>query len=148
MMKSRRRALKSLSQEKVVDIADYRQLRVGKTSRRLAIVTNDTAIIEGLKAQIQDAEVFAFDSRFSLEQALKSGEWDGVVLDQRDLGEDAVLICEKLKRQSKTEDLFVFILSNTETKELVREGFEKGCDEWITCIDPTHLARLIGHHLH
>ena len=148
-MKSKRKALKNLTQEKVVNIGDYRDLRNGRSIRRLAIVTTDQAVIEGLKKELQgNAEVYAFDSRFSLEQNLKNGEWDGVLLDERNLHEDAIALCEKIKKQIRSEDLFVVILSDNSEKEIVRSGYEKGCDEWITRLDDvTHLSRLISHHM-
>ena len=106
-------------------------------------------MVDKLNEQLQtSAEIQIFDSRFSLEQGLKNGEWDGVVLDERTLHEDALSLCEKLKRQNRFEDLFVIILSNDSSKEIVRLGYEKGCDEWITRLDDTnHLARLLSHHM-
>ena len=152
MMKSRRKALRSLTQEKVVSIGDYRKLRHGKTLKRVAFVTSDKALAEGIKAHFQtssETEIHLFDGRFSLEQALKTGEWDGVLLDERAMREDAIALCEKLKRHSsKFEDLFVVILSDNADKELIRKGYESGCDEWISKMgDTTNLARLLEHHI-
>lgn len=148
-MKSRRKALKSLIGEKIVSIADYRSMRNGKTARRLGVVTDNKALAEGLAEQLKlKAEVVTFDSRFALEQSLKSGEWDGVVLDERMLRDEAQGLCEKIKKNQKLEDVFVVILSEKSDKDTVRVGYEKGCDEWITKADDvTHLARLLSHHL-
>lgn len=148
-MKSRRKALRSLTQEKIVNIGDYRQIRQGRSIRRLAVVTGEKALFDSLVVQLQgQAELQYCDSRFSLEQSLKLGEWDGVVLDERLLHEDALSICEKLKKQTKIEDLFVVIISDQGAKELVRSGYERGCDEWITRPDDvTHLVKLLSHHL-
>lgn len=148
-MKSRRKALKSLTQEKVVNIGDYREIRHGRTLRRIAVVTENKPLFEQLVSQLQgQAELHHCDSRFSLEQSLKLGEWDGVILDERLLHEEALTVCEKLKKQSKSEELFVVILSDNNSKELVRQGYEKGCDEWITRFDDAnHLAKLLTHHL-
>ena len=149
-MKTRRKALKSLLSEKVVSIGDYRSLRNGPRVRKLALVTTDQKMSEGLTENLKsDAELSVFDSRFSLEQALKQGDWDGVILDEKTLSEEALSLCEKLKRQVKFEDLFVVILSTNSSKEMVREGYEKGCDEWITQVgDMSQLAKLLIHHLH
>jgi DNA-binding response OmpR family regulator len=69
-------------------------------------------------------------------------------LDERVLQEEASTLCEKIKKNSKLEDVFVVILSEVTDKEAVRIGYEKGCDEWITkAQDVTHLARLLSHHL-
>ena len=148
-MKSRRKALRVMSQEKVVNISNYRDLRNGRSARKVALVTTDKNLIEGLKEQLKDqAELQAFDGRFALEQGLKSGEWDGILLDERTLSKEALTLCEKIKRQGKFEELFVVILSNDASKDLVREGYEKGCDEWITKVDDyAHLARLVSHHM-
>lgn len=148
-MKSRRKALKSLTSEKIVNIADFRNIRNGRAQRRLAIVTDNKTMFEGLKEQLKaQADVFMFDSRFSLEQGLKTGEWDGVLLDQRLLQDDALSLCEKLKKNSKLEELFVVIVSDKNDKDIVRAGYEKGCDEWITRADDVnHLTRLLTHHL-
>lgn len=149
MMKSRRKALKSLTQEKVVNIADYRTIRNGRSLRKVAVVTNDQNLITELTAHLQNqAEIVGFDSRFSLEQGLKQGEWDGVLLDERLLQDDALTLCEKVKKQNKFEDLFVVIISDNSSKDLVRVSYEKGCDEWITRVDDAnHLSRLLVHHL-
>lgn len=148
-MKSRRKAIRTLAQEKIVNIGDYRNLRNGRSARRLAVVTTDKPMADGLKEQLaSQAEIVVFDSRFSLEQALKTGEWDGVLLDERTLHEDTLSLCEKIKKNSKSEELFVVILSDNSSKDLVRQGYEKGCDEWITKTDDVpHLARLLVHHI-
>lgn len=149
MMKSRRKALKSLISEKIVNISDFRSMRNGRQARRLAVVSDNKVLCDGLTEQLKgQAEVVTFDSRFSLEQGLKNGEWDGVLLDQRSLKDDALSLCEKLKKNSKLEDLFVVIVSDKNDKDIVRTGYEKGCDEWITRADDvSHLARLLSHHL-
>jgi len=149
MLKSRRKALRSLTQEKVVNIGDYRNLRNGRSLRRMAVVSTDKVLLEGLLPQLAtQAEVVAFDGRFSLEQGLKNGDWDGVLLDERSLQDDTLSLCEKLKKQSKYEDLFVVIISDKGTKDLVRSSYEKGCDEWITRTDDMNLlARLLSHHM-
>lgn len=149
MLKAKRKGLKNLLQEKVVNIGEYRSLKTGRGVRRIGLVSSDETMIEGLKNALQgQADVLAFASRFQLEQALKQGEWDGVLLDERALRDDTLALCEKLKRQNKLEDLFVIILSANSSKDLVRQGYEKGCDEWITRFDDVnHLARLLTQHM-
>lgn len=145
MLKTRRKALKNLLSEKVVNIGDYRSLRSGRGLRKVAMVTTDEALIKALRAELGEAiELAAFDSRFSFEQSLKQNEWDVALLDERALRDDTLTLCEKIKRQNKLEDLFVIILSSNTSKEIVRQGFEKGCDEWVSKFDDTaHLARLL-----
>lgn len=148
-MRSRRKALKSLIAEKIVNIGDYRTMRNGKQARRLAVVSDNKALCDGLIEQLKpQADVVAFDGRFSLEQGLKNSEWDGVLLDQRTLKDDTANLCEKIKKSSKSEEVFVVIVSDKNDKDIVRSGYEKGCDEWITRADDvSHLARLLTHHL-
>jgi len=148
-MKSKRKALKSLISEKIVNIGDYRSMRSGKQARRLAVVSDNKELCDGLVDQLKSsADVVAFDSRFSLEQGLKSSEWDGVLLDQRTLKDDTANLCEKIKKGAKSDEVFVVIVSDTTDKDIVRVGYEKGCDEWITRADDvSHLARLLSHHL-
>ncbi len=149
MLKTKRKALKTLLQEKVVSIGEYRDLRSGRGARRIAVVSTDKEMCKGLTQYLEGkAEIVEFDSRFSLEQALKQGEWDGILLDERTLHEDTLSLCEKLKRQNKLDDIFVIILSGNSSKEIVRLGYEKGCDEWITRFDDVnHLARLLSQHM-
>ena len=149
-MKSRRKALKTLTSEKVVNISDYRAIRNGRQNRKLAVVTSEKSLAEGLKEQLKSqVDLIVFENRFSLEQGLKGAEWDGTLLDQRTLKDDTMPLCEKLKRQSKADDMFVVIVSDKNDKDIVRQGYEKGCDEWITRADDIpHLARLLSHHLH
>lgn len=149
MMKSKRKALKSLTQEKVVSIGDYRSMRQGKSLRKIGVVTGDKTMFEGLHKQLNaQAELAIFDSKTSLETALKQGEWDGVLIDERHLHDEALNLCEKIKKTAKYEDLFVVIVSDKSTKDLVRVGYEKGCDEWITKVDDVaHLSRLLSHHM-
>lgn len=148
-MKTKRKALKTLLSEKIVNIGQYRNLRNGHGVRRIAMVTTDQPMLKGVQEQLGSlVEVSGFDSRFSFEQALKQHEWDVVLLDERALRDDTLVLCEKLKRQSKLEDLFVVILSPNISKDFVRLGFEKGCDEWISRFDdPVHLARLLSQHI-
>ena len=149
MLKARRKALKNLLQEKVVNISDFRSLATGRAVRRIAIASADKSLAEGLISRLKGvAEVSAFESRFLLEQALKSQEWDSVVLDERTLVDDTMALCEKIKRQGKGDDVFVMILSENSSKEVVRQGFEKGCDEWVTKLENIdHLARLLSQSL-
>jgi CheY-like chemotaxis protein len=149
MLKTRRKALKSLLSEKVVNIGDYRSLRSGRGMRKIAMVTNDQQIVKGLQEELGDhVELAVFDSRFSFEQALKQNEWDIALLDERVLRDDTLTLCEKIKRQNKLDDLFVIILSPNASKDLVRQGFEKGCDEWVSKFDDArHLARLLSQHI-
>ncbi len=146
MLKARRKALKSLLQEKVVNIADFRSLASARAVRRIGVVSGDPTLTEGLQTKLQGvAEVSIFDSRFTLEQALKANEWDAIVLDERTLVDDTLTLCEKIKRQGKGEEIFVMILSEKSGKDLVRQGFEKGCDEWVTKFESVdHLARLLS----
>lgn len=148
-MKSKRKAIKDLTQSKIVNISDYRDLRTGRESRALAFVTEKPADFQTLNKDLPEGMQFEFfDSRFSFEQSMKNKEWAAVFLDERSLKDDALQICEKLKRQNKMEELIVFVLSNSGDKNLIRRGFEKGCDEWITKIDDSQgMIRLLGHHL-
>lgn len=145
MLKTRRKALKSLLSEKVVSIGDYRSLRSGRGLRKVAIVSTDEIMVKNLRSELGvNVELSAFDSRFSFEQSLKQSEWDIALLDERSLRDDTLALCEKIKRQSKLDDLFVVILSTNNSKDLVRQGFEKGCDEWVSRLDDaSHLARLL-----
>ena len=149
MTKSRRKALKSITQEKVVNIGDYRHLKSGRTVRKVAVLSTNQAMIEGLTKQLEkEAELDVFDTQVALENGIKKGEWDGIVLDHRDLKDDTISLCEKLKKTGKLEEVFVVILSDDDSKDTVRVGYEKGVDEWITRLDDLdHLAKLIAHHL-
>lgn len=148
MAHSKRKALKDLTQSKVVDIANYRDLKQGREAQLLALVSDDKDFIKEFKEQLpEDVECHAFETRFAFEQALKSKEWDSVILDERSLKDDALLVCEKIKRQNKMEELIIIIFSDEAAKERVRKGLEMGCDEWVTQAEPKGLLRLISHHL-
>lgn len=149
MLKARKKALKSLLQGKVVNISDYRSLRTGRSLRRIAMASTDKDLVQGMTDKLkEDAEVIVFDSRFSMEQALKTGDWDGIVLDERTLKDDTLTLCEKLKRQGRFEDVFLMILSANSEKDVVKQGYEKGCDEWVTKFDSVeHVVRLLSQHL-
>lgn len=148
-MKSKKKALKSLTQSKVVSIGEYRSLRQGREAQCLAVVTQDQKFFEEVKKSLPAfLDVRHFDGRFSFEQAVKSKEWDALILDERQLKDEALSLCEKLKRQSQMDELLVVILSNDSSKDRVRQGLEKGCDEWVTKPeDVLSLARLLDHHL-
>ena len=46
------------------------------------------------------------------------------------------------------DTLDYFAVEDIGDKDLIRRGFEKGCDEWITKIDDSQgMIRLLGHHL-
>jgi DNA-binding response OmpR family regulator len=148
-VKSKKKALKSLTQSKVVSIGEYRNLRQGREAQCLAVVTKNQAFFDEVKKGLPSfLDVRHFDGRFSFEQALKSKEWDALILDERELKDEALGLCEKLKRQSHMDELLVVILSNDSSKDRVRQGLEKGCDEWVTKPeDVSSLVRLLDHHL-
>jgi DNA-binding response OmpR family regulator len=124
-------------------------LRQGREAQCLAVVTQDQKFFEEVKKSLPAfLDVRHFDGRFSFEQAVKSKEWDALILDERQLKDEALSLCEKLKRQSQMDELLVVILSNDSSKDRVRQGLEKGCDEWVTKPeDVQSLARLLDHHL-
>jgi DNA-binding response OmpR family regulator len=149
MPKSKRKAIKDLAQSKVVNIGDFRELSKVKEAQRLALISKDKKLATELSSLLgSKRELEVFDGRFSFEQKLKGQEWDVVLLDQRDLGEEALSLCEKLKRQGPLEETVMFILSDSSEKDLVRRGLEKGCDEWVTRFqDADGLVKLIDHYL-
>lgn len=148
-VKSKKKALKSLTQSKVVSIGEYRSLRQGREAQSIAIVTSDQKFFDTMKASLPTfLEIKNFDGRFSFEQAVKSKEWDALILDEREMKDDALGLCEKLKRQAHMDELLVIIVSNDSSKDRVRAGLEKGCDEWVTKPeDVGGLVRLLDHHL-
>lgn len=148
-VKSKKKALKSLTQSKVVSIGEYRSLRQGREAQTVAVVTKKAEFFDNLKKQLPEfLDVRLFDGRFSFEQAVKSKDWDVLILDEREMKDDALSLCEKLKRQAHMDELLVIILSEDSSKERVRAGLEKGCDEWLTKPeDVPGLVRLLDHHL-
>lgn len=149
-MKSKRKAIKDLAQSKIVNISDYRELQTGQEAQRIAIVTPNQEYFEKLRQEFPEAlHIERFEGRFAFEQSLKSQqEWDAVLLDERDLKDEALQICEKMKRQNRQEELVLFILSEDASKDRVRTGLEKGCDEWVTRVEDTSgIVRLLDHHI-
>jgi DNA-binding response OmpR family regulator len=149
MVKSKTKAIRSLTQEKVVNIGDYRHLKTGQSLKKLAVLGKNKDLFEALKKDLDGiAELIHYDSPFSLEKASKAADWDGLLIDERELKDEAIPICEKLKKSSKFEDSFIVIISDDSAKDRVREGYEKGVDEWITRLEsPDYLAKLLSHHL-
>lgn len=150
MVKSRKKAMKDLAQSKIVNIKDYRSLRQKRDARKVVVVSGNETLVEQMKNALpQGVELKHFENRFAFEQGNnKNADWDVLFLDERELEDEAIQLCEKIKRQSKMEDVVVFILSEKSDKEKVREGFEKGCDEWVTKLDDIEsVVGLIDHHL-
>lgn len=148
MVQSRRKALKDLSQSKVVNISDYRSLKQGREAYHLAFISEDAEFYKQFQEQLPEGiECHSFENRFAFEQAFKSREWDGVILDERSLKEEAMQVCEKLKRQERQEEMVIIIFSDDQSKEKARQGLEMGCDEWVTQAEPQGLLRLLSHHL-
>lgn len=149
MPKSKRKAIRDLAQSKVVDIANYRSLSRGREAQQLALISSDQAMISELKKLLEpNRELQVFDGRFSLEQAVKSTDFDAVIIDERLLQDEALQLCEKLKRQSQLEELVILILSESSDKERVRESLEKGCDEWVSRLDDLPgFVKLVDHYL-
>lgn len=148
MAHSKRKALKELTNSKVVNISDYRDLKQGREAQSLAFISKDENFFKELQEQLPShVELVLFESRFAFEQALKSKEWDSVILDERSLSDEALQLCEKLKRQNQMEELILIIISEDSNKERVRKGLELGCDEWMTQVEPQALARILSLHL-
>lgn len=115
----------------------------------IALVGQSEELYEALKKALpEEVEFVLFDSRFSFEKAVKDKEWSAVLIDETSLKEDAVALCEKLKRQNRMEELVVIILSDAAPKDQVRQAFEKGADEWVGRLeDPNGIIRLLDHHV-
>lgn len=149
VVKSKKKAIRNLAQSKVVDIGDYRDLQGSQESQKIAFISSDqdlfTSFVESLPKNIESER---FDSRFDFEKTMKSKDWDALILDERSLKDEALNLCEKLKRQQMMDELVVFILSEDTTKEKVRSGLEKGADEWVSGEQSaSSLIRLLDHHL-
>lgn len=145
MAKSRNKDTESLLQEKVVDINSYRTIQSKREDLQFAIVSESKELYETLREHIGNkAIVQHFDSPFSFEKGLKETQFDVILLDERSTHEEALQLCEKLKRQSDGDEVSVLIVSDNNDKKRVRKGYETGCDEWITRLDDLpYLANLL-----
>src|SRR5690242_3142912 len=100
--------------------------------KRILIVDDDRAILEGIDILLQDAgyetEVSSKNGEF-VEQALQKQIPDLIVLDILLSGHDGREICKKLKSQEATKNIPVILISAHPNAE--KTAFEAGADDFL-----------------
>jgi DNA-binding response OmpR family regulator len=114
--------------------------------KKILIADDDTYVHEVLTAVLSSNEfdiIYAYDGQETLER-VDNEQPDLVVLDIMMPIKDGRDICRDLKKNPRTKDIKILMLSGKD-KQLDRiVGFESGADDYIAKpFSPSHVARKI-----
>jgi DNA-binding response OmpR family regulator len=117
-----------------------------KKKKKILIADDDTYVHEVLTAVLSSNEfdiIYAYDGQETLER-VDNEQPDLVVLDIMMPIKDGRDICQDLKKNPRTKDIKILMLSGKD-KQLDRiVGFESGADDYIAKpFSPSHVARRI-----
>ncbi|MCF8008400.1 MAG: response regulator [Halanaerobiales bacterium] len=77
-------------------------------------------------------------------------EWEPnlILLDLKLPKMNGFLVCETLRKNEKTADLKIIIMSAKAEEEDIKKAYNLGADEYLTKpVDPNHLLKVIKKHL-
>lgn len=103
-----------------------------KRARRILIVDDDAALVEVVKAHLEDGgfEVHAFSSGTGAVERYFDSEYSLVILDWILPGLSGIEVCKQIRAADK--NIPIIMLSCRGEEEARIEGLDAGCDDYIT----------------
>lgn len=125
---------KKITEKKVVNLADFRQLKAAIDIRKVLVVDDDEVMRNALK-RILEAEnfnVLLAEDGLELSKVLETTRLDLVLLDVNLPWVDGYELCKLIKNHHALKQVPLILVSGRKTKEDVEKGFEAGCDDYVT----------------
>ncbi len=132
--------------EKVVDLEEYRRLRVEKAASAVLLIDNDDSLRDGLERSLRkdSVDVITAGDPRELTMTIENQSFDIIVLDVGLPWLDGYEFCRLMKSQKLLRDIPIILLNYDVARENTRRGFEVGCDEYLSKpIKPEKLAQNV-----
>lgn len=150
--KSIRRKVEALKRQKiarhkVVNLADFRDLKAAIDVRTILVVDDDEIMRSALK-RILEAEgykVMTAGDGLELSKLLEVNRLDMILLDVNLPWVDGFELCRLIKAHHNLKGVPLILISGRKSKEDVELGFECGADDYITKpFDIDHILDIIN----
>lgn len=135
---------KKIVSKKVVNLADFRELRAAIDTRTVLVVDDDEIMRSALK-RILDGEgykVILAEDGLELSKVLETTRLDMVLLDVNLPWVDGYELCRLIKSHPNFKGVPLIMVSARKTKEDVEKGFDAGADDYVT--KPFDIDYMLG----
>lgn len=130
--------------KKVVNLADFRQLKAAIETRTILAVDDDEIMRAALKRILESEgyRVFVAEDGLELSRVLETTRLDLILLDVNLPWVSGYELCKLIKGHPHLKHVPLFLISAHKTKEDIDRGFEAGCDDYIA--KPFDLDKVIN----
>lgn len=111
---------------------------------RLLVCDDDAAIMVMLGVALDDVQVVEASRQHEAEDAARAGRLDGAVVDRRLPDGDGLALVRFIRREPRTADIPIVVLTAGYNPEDIAEVLAAGADEYVgKPVEPLELADLI-----
>jgi CheY-like chemotaxis protein len=112
---------------------------------RILVCDDDAAIMVMLGVALEDVEVVEASRQAEAERIVVGGRLDGAVVDRRMPGGDGLALVKFIRREPRTADIPIVVISAGYSSEDIAEVLAAGADEYVgKPVEPLELADLIN----
>lgn len=125
---------KKLCEAKVVSLIDFRDLQKPVESRTILVVDDDDIMRSALKRLLEAAnyKVILASDGMEVSKVLEATRLDLILLDVNLPWVDGLELCRLIKGHHSLKEVPLIFVSGNKSQEDIHEGFEAGCDEYLT----------------
>lgn len=135
-----------LAQGKVVNLADFRELRQNPEMRTILVVDDEEVMRNALKRILEREgfRVLLAEDGVELSKILETGRMDMILLDVNLPWVDGYELCGMIKDHASLRQIPLILLSARKAKEDIERGFAAGCNDYIgKPFDVDYLTKVI-----
>lgn len=135
---------KKIVSKKVVNLADFRELRAAIETKTVLVVDDDEIMRSAIK-RILDGEgynVILAEDGLELSKVLETTRLDMVLLDVNLPWVDGYELCKLIKSHPNFSEVPLIMVSARKAKEDVEKGFEAGANDYVT--KPFDIDYMLG----
>jgi DNA-binding response OmpR family regulator len=133
-----------LSENKIVNLSDFRQLKKSHEARPILVVDDDEVMRNAMKRILDDEgyQVLMAEDGMELSKILETTRLELILLDVNLPWVDGLELCRIIKGHTEMSKVPLLLVSARKTKEDIEAGFQAGCDDYLT--KPFDVDRMIA----
>jgi DNA-binding response OmpR family regulator len=126
--------LKKLSEQKVVNLSDYRELNKSENVKTILVVDDEDVMCNAMYRMLSKDgyRVLTAQDGTEFSKIIESTRLDLILLDVNMPWVNGYEICKLVKGHPKHRDVPLFFVSARDTDDDIEKGYAAGCDEYIT----------------
>ena len=135
---------KKIVSKKVVNLADFRELRAAIETRTVLVVDDDEIMRSALKRILEGEgyNVILAEDGLELSKVLETTRLDMVLLDVNLPWVDGYELCKLIKSHPNFNNVPLIMVSGRSSKEDVERGFDAGANDYVT--KPFDIDYMLG----